>query len=125
MEKLVSVVENPSITQTITILNPDGSPYQEDVPVAVYAMPVESGSTNYLEYEDTAASQSINPEYFIEYAYTEGYQLRIWPRKQQRAYSGGPVIDPDDPYDITLKKKTTALLISLIRQNHTLTKACL
>ena len=76
-----------------------------NIPFTIDTMPVESDSTNYLEYEETAASQLIDPEYFIEYAYTEGYQIMIWPGQQHSSYSG-----PPDPYytyniDVTLLKK--------------------
>lgn len=75
-----------------------------NIPFTIDPTPVESGSTNYIEYEETAASQSINPEYFIQYVYTEGYQAyKLIP--QHSAYSGDPVVDPAGPYEITLTKK--------------------
>lgn len=51
--ELVSMVENPAITQFITILNPDGSPYPEDIPIAVYAVP--GGDLSKIDYEHPLA----------------------------------------------------------------------
>jgi len=83
----------------------DCTEVDRNIPFTVDPTPVESGSTNYIEYEETAASQSDDPEYFIEYAYTEGYHARVWAGQQHSAYSGSPVVDPIGPYDVTMGKK--------------------